>query len=136
MEIYLTHCSSSKDDSLKKTNTAVTPDRLYTSLVIQRFIQQCKKQKVSWAIFSDLYGVWFPPERHAWYDKSPGSVSQKDFKLLLSDFDSKLKPYNAIYFYHNPGRFHPLYKRLIRESQLKNRITLISHLTDIGKVHV
>jgi hypothetical protein len=130
-KIYITHCSKTKDDSLENTGLAVLPEELYQSKVIQRFIKRCKKQKVDWAIFSDLYGVWFSGEKHEWYEKDPSKVSDEEFQKLVTDFDRKLEMYDEIYFYHNPGRFHSLYKRLIKESALRNRIKMISHLSDI-----
>ena len=60
MRIYITHCSARKNDALRKTGEKVTPDKLYTSPRIQRFMHACMDRKVQWAIFSDLYGMWFP----------------------------------------------------------------------------
>jgi hypothetical protein len=126
--IFLTHCSAKKTTD---TGTAVAPDLLYTAKPTQRFIQRCKDVNVSWAIFSDLYGVWFPDVRHLWYEKDPRTVTESEFSVLLRDFDTKLSAYSEIYFYCNPGRFHPLYRRLLQESALKARIALITHLWDI-----
>jgi len=131
MRIYLTHCSFTKDTSLKDTGKNVTPDVLYTSQHIQRFINRCKEKNVEWAIFSDLHDVWFPSEKHAWYEKDPAKVTEEEFQHLLENFDRKLQKYDEIYFYHNPGRFHRLYKFLIEKSSLHNRIHLISHLSEI-----
>ena len=130
-KIYLTHCSKTKDNSLENSGVAVLPEELYQSKVIQRFIKRCQKQKVEWAIFSDLYGVWLSGERHEWYEKNPSKVSNEEFQRLVTNFDQRLKDYDVIYFYHNPGRFHSLYKRLIKESALKDKIKMISHLSDI-----
>jgi len=131
MRIYITHCSAKKDNSLKDTCKKVTPDKLYTSTRVQRFIKRCKKKKARWAIFSDKYGVWFPYERHEWYDKHPSSVSEEEFKRLVQDFEEKLNDYDEIYFYYNPSRFHPLYKRLLKEVKVKDKITLFSHIDEI-----
>lgn len=131
MRIYLTHCSAKKDDSLRDGSTKVSPDVLYTARPTQRFMGKCKLQGVTWAIFSDLYGVWFPDVRHAWYEKDPNTVAEFEFKALLSDFDGRLQGYDEIWFYYNPGRFHPLYRRLISESSLANRITRFTHLEQI-----
>lgn len=60
MRIYITHCSAKKNDALKNKMKRVTPDRLYTTIPIQRFMKRCKEKDVKWAIFSDLYGIWFP----------------------------------------------------------------------------
>lgn len=131
MRIYLTHCSAKKDDSLKCTGKKVTPDKLYTATPTQRFINKCKEKQVKWAIFSDLYGIWFPKIEHEWYEKDPDTVTEQEFRMLKEDFEQKLEDYNEIYFYHNPGRFHTLYKRLLRETKLKDKITLFSHLREI-----
>lgn len=131
MRIYITHCSAKKDDSLRNTGRKVTPDRLYTATPTQRFMKRCKDKKVNWAIFSDLYGVWFPDVEYEWYEKDPGEVTEDEFRKLLSDFDEKLKDYGEIWFYHNPGRFHPLYKKLLAQTKLKDRIRLFTHINQI-----
>ena len=69
--IYLTHCSSRKNASLKGTNRKVTPDVLYTSNRIQRFMRTCVKKDVNWAIFSDKYGICYKNTRNSWYEKAP-----------------------------------------------------------------
>ena len=131
MKIYITHCSAKKDDSLRDTGLEVTPDKLYLATPTQRFMKRCKNTAVNWAILSDLYGVWFPEIKHVWYEKNPNTVSQKEFNDLLNDFDQKLQKYDEIYFYYNPGRFHSLYKRLITQSKLKDKIKLFSHIAEI-----
>lgn len=131
MKIFLTHCSAKKDDSLRNTGKQVTPDKLYTAKPTQRFMNRCKNQNVNWAIFSDKYGVWFPHEKHEWYEKNPNTVAQEEFNKLINDFENKLKNYGEIYFYHNPGRFHRLYKKLLDTVSFEDKIVLISHLYDI-----
>jgi len=131
MRIYITHCSAKKDVSLKNTGDEATPDRLYTATPIQRFISKCKEKEVQWAIFSDKYGVWFPYEKHKWYEKDPDTVSESEFRELLKNFQEKLDDYGEICFYHNPGRFHPLYKRLVNEAKAKGRIIMFTHLSEI-----
>jgi len=131
MRIYVTYCSAKKDNSLKDAGEEVTPDKLYTSTRIQRFIKRCKEKNVQWAIFSDKYGVWFPYEKHKWYDKHPNTVSEEEFKRLVRDFEKKLRDYDEIYFYYNPGRFHSLYKRLLKEVKVKNKVILFSHIDEI-----
>jgi hypothetical protein len=131
MRIYITHCSAKKDNSLKNSGKQVTPCKLYTATLTQRFMTKCKEKKVTWAIFSDLYGVWFPNVEHKWYEKDPNTVTEEEFSELVKDFDEKLADYHEIYFYHNPGRFHTIYKELLRETKLKDKITLFSHLGEI-----
>jgi hypothetical protein len=131
MKIYITHCSAKKDDSIRNTGMKVTPDRLYRAKPIQRFMNKCKERKVEWAIFSDLYGVWFPNVEHEWYEKDPDTVTEQEFEELVSDFDQKLQKFAEIWFYHNPGRFHPLYRRLLQKIKLKNKVKLFTHIRDI-----
>lgn len=133
LKIYLTHCSAKKDNLLKYKSKQVTPDKMYTAMPIQRFIRTCQKKRVKWAIFSDRYGVWFPNVEHMWYELNPEIIMKSEFKFkkLLNDFEQKLKDYCEIYFYHNPGRFHRLYKKLLRKTKLRDRITLFSHLREI-----
>jgi hypothetical protein len=121
--IYLTYCSREKAERYRGTGESVTPDQLYTSDRIQRFICQCKARGVTWAIFSDLYAVWFPEAKHPWYDKDPGDVTCAEFEALLQDFDESLSPYSEIYFCHNAQKqIHPLYVRLLGRSKLAARI--------------
>ena len=131
--IYVTHCSRAKDNSLKGTNLTTTPDKLYTAGFIRRLAQRCEAAGVDWAIFSDQYGVVFPSDRIAWYEKSPNDVTEAEYQGLLNNFISKLSVYDEILFYHNPGRFHRLYKRLIQDAQKNGlRVILISHVANIG----
>ncbi|MHA1723809.1 MAG: hypothetical protein ACTSXH_03075 [Promethearchaeota archaeon] len=131
MRIYITHCSAKKNEKLKNTNLEVTPDILYLATPIQRFIRKCKEKGVNWAIFSDLYGVWFPEEKYCYYDKHPNKVTEKEYNYLLENFTKKLQQYDEIWFYYNPGRFHSLYKRLLQETPLKEKIIFFTHIKDI-----
>ena len=131
MRIYLTHCTGIKDDSLQFTGQSVGPDKLYTSIPIQRFINRCQEKKVQWAIFSDLYGIWFPQQTHPWYDKHPDTVTKNELDKLVSNFDADLKDFSEIWFYNNPSWFHRLYKTLVKRSSLSVRITLFSSLKNI-----
>jgi hypothetical protein len=131
VRVYITHCSAKKDNSLRANGRRVTPDTLYTATPTQRFMNRCKRTGVRWAIFSDKYGVWFPEVEHEWYEKDPRKVTDREFQALVADFNSRLIDFDQIYFYRNPGRFHPLYQRLLRETSLRDRITLISHLSEI-----
>jgi hypothetical protein len=96
-------------------------------------MDRCKTQNVKWAIFSDLYGVWFPHVEHPSHEKDPNLVTVLEFQNLLKDFNRKLGSYAQIRFYHNPGRFHRLYRRLLDETSLRERIVLFTHL---GEIHV
>ena len=94
-------------------------------------MKACKSKGVRWAIFSDLYGVWFPNVKHAWYEKSPGKVSETEFTKLILDFDEKLEKYDEIWFYHSPTRFHSLYRRLRTESRLREKVRKFTHISEI-----
>jgi len=133
MRIYITHCSAKKDNLLKNTGRKVTPDKLYKATPTQRFMNKCKEKNVNWAIFSDLYGVWFPNIEHEWYEKDPDTVTEQEFRNLVKDFDQKLQNYDEVRFYYNPGRFHPLYKRLLQETRLKDKVKLFTHIREIEK---
>lgn len=130
--IYITHCSAKKNESFRDSGELVLPEELYTSINIQRFIEKCKKENVEWAIFSDKFGVIFPRDRIPWYDKHPNKVSEIEFKKLLQNLVSKLFIFNEIWFYHNPGRFHSFYKKLIDNAKLeKLNIHLFSKKNEI-----
>ena len=131
MRIYITHCSAKKDDSLKHTGKKVTQDKLYTATPTQRFMNKCKEEQVKWAIFSDLYGVWFPNVDHEWYEKDPDTVTEQEFENLVNDFDQKLREYDEIWFYYNPGRFHPLYDRLLQKTILRDKVKRFTHIREI-----
>ncbi|TKJ32109.1 hypothetical protein CEE39_06295 [bacterium (candidate division B38) B3_B38] len=118
---------------LKNTDKEVTPDKLYSAMYIQRFINKCRERKVEWAILSDLYGVWFPNVKHKWYEKDPDKVTFKEFRDLLNDFDQKLKKYDEIWFYYNPGRFHILYNVLLEKTKLKYKVQQFTHIKEIVK---
>lgn len=134
MRIYITHCAAMKDDSLKETATKVTPDRLYTSKRAQGFMVRCNERGVRWAIFSDHYGVWFSDESREWYGDvvgDPNRVTKEKFGELVRNFDERLQGFDEIYFYYNPSRFHRVYKSLLEETGLKDRVVKITHLWDI-----
>jgi hypothetical protein len=95
-------------------------------------MEKCIEKRVNWAIFSDKFGVWFPHVNHGWYDKNPDNVTEAEFNFLLNNFDQQLRAYDEVMFYHNPSRFHSLYRRLIRETQLRDSVSLFSHLSEIA----
>ena len=133
-KIYITHCSAKKNDALEGTGKKVPPDGLYTATPTRRFMTRCKEQGVPWAIFSDYYGVWFSGEEREWYGDDvgdPNRVTEERFEALVKNFDERLGGSDRIYFYYNPGRFHPLYQRLLREARLRARVSRITHLWDI-----
>ena len=105
--------------------------KLYASTPTQRFMRKCNELGVQWAIFSDEYGVWFSDEKHQFYDKNPNTVKNEEFRVLVESFDTKLRNYDEIWFYHNPGRFHKLYRRLLVNTKLKERVRLFTHLREI-----
>ena len=105
---------------------------MYTATPIQRFMLKCKDLGVNWAVFSDRYGVWFSNIEHEWYEKDPNDVTKEELRKLVEDFDYESSRFEEIWFDYNPGRFHRLYKRLLRTTSLKNRIRLFTHLEDIS----
>ena len=131
-KIFLTHCSAKKNLVFRDTMAKVTPDKLYTATPTQRFINVCKNKGVNWAIFSDKYGVWFSDVLHEWYEKNPNKVTEEEFSQLVSEFDRSLSQFDEIYFYHNPGRFHMIYKRLLKSTKLKAKIKPLTHLNEIN----
>jgi hypothetical protein len=131
-KIYITHCSAKKADAYRESGEAVAPEKLYTATTILRFIARCSAETVPWAIFSDLYGIWFPEERHVWYEKAPSAVTDSEFSVLLADFDSKLREFDEVWFYY-PGRIHRLHRELIRSSAQAGTVHLFSHLNEIHR---
>lgn len=111
--IYVTHCSRDKDPRIEKSGEKVSPERLYTSEGLQRFIRFCKMNRYDWAVFSDHYGVVFPEEKIAWYSKPPDQVSDIEFVALLESFINRLAAYRQIFFYHREGETHPLFRRIV-----------------------
>jgi hypothetical protein len=94
-------------------------------------MKRCIDNNVNWCIFSDKYGIWFSNVNNKWYEKDPNKVKEEEFNELLNDFNRKLKKFDEIRFYYNPGRFHRLYKRILKENNLRERIKLFTHLEDI-----
>lgn len=132
-KIYITHCSAKKNNTFRNTGKKVTPDKLYTAKPLQRFVKKCKEKGVEWAIFSDKYGVVYSKEKIEWYDKHPSRVSSDEFKFLLDNFVQRLSKYEEIWFYHNPGHYHSLYKKLVQEAKKKGlNVKLFTHLSEIG----
>ena len=132
--LYFTHCCSKKDDSLKGTGKKVSPLKLYKATPTQRFMRRCIKTGVEWAIFSDKHAFVFPDDRIPWYEKHPNTLTYIEKKRLFDDAFEFLKDYNLAYFYYNPGRLHPFYRKLINEMRGRGRdIREITHLDDIFK---
>ncbi|XGV94486.1 MAG: hypothetical protein ACAF41_17230 [Leptolyngbya sp. BL-A-14] len=128
MKIYLTHCSAEKDNALKGTNIATTPDKLYTNPELQAFMQRCLHQRVAWAILSDRYGVWFPDVKHEWYEKHPATVTELEAQQIVAQFDRDLQGYDEIYFFVWAETFHPFYQTVLSATKLAGRVTQFSDL--------
>ena len=129
--IYVTYCSGEKDDALRGNGRAVTPDELYTSERFVSFARACREAGVEWAVLSDNYGVWSADETREWYEKAPEDVTEDEFRALVKDFDAKLAGFDRIRFYHEPGRLHALYRRIIEVSPLSERIEMFTDLKAI-----
>lgn len=128
MRIYLTHCSKEKEPSLKGTDIAVTPDKLYIGKDIQDFIRRCQAKNVTWGILSDLYGVYLAEDLHAWYEKPPDTVTPEEEKLVLQNFNHKLSAYDEVLFFVRPEAFHPFYRRVLRKADLASKIQLFYNI--------
>lgn len=128
MRVYLTHCSKEKNAQAKETGKAVTPDQLYTDPKIQLFMQKCKENNVSWAILSDLYGVFLSDERHEWYEKHPDTVTQEEEEIVIKDFDRKLSYYDEIWFYVRPESFHQFYEKVLKRTVLADKVKIFQDI--------
>ncbi|MFH8119740.1 MAG: hypothetical protein QXS37_02970 [Candidatus Aenigmatarchaeota archaeon] len=129
--LYITHCSKKKNNIRSKT----LAENLYSATYLQRFIKKCKELDVKWGILSDKYGIVFPKQKIKWYDLSPSHLlkNQTESKKLIKKVTRQLQRFNKIFFYYNPGRFHPFYRYLIRKLRNQNiNIKLISHLSQIS----
>lgn len=131
MRIYITHCSAKKNTNYKKNNLLTTPDKLYTSKRIIRFINQCQLKSQKWAILSDKYGIWFPQEKHLWYELHPRNVTKEQLNKLIHNFDKSLSEFDEIWYYYNPAIFHSLYKKILKNTKLRDNVVMFSHLKDI-----
>jgi hypothetical protein len=132
VRIYLTHCCAEKDPLLRGTGEAVTSDKLYTATPTRRFMDECKRRNVRWAILSDRYGVWFPGVKHEWYEKDPDTLTEAEFEALRKDFDEQLAAFGEICFYHEPGSLHAFHRRLLRETTLAEKASLFTDLNEIA----
>ena len=94
-------------------------------------MEECRSRRLRWAIFSDKFGVWFPEACREYYDKSPDSVTSKEFSALLNDFDTKLANFGEICFYRGTGRVHSLYRRICEKTKLRDRLKFVEHWWDI-----
>ena len=130
--IYLTNCSAEKDDELRGTGELVSPKDLYKSDRIQDFIKMCESEDVNWAIFSDNYGVYFPFDRHEWYDKPPGSVSDEEFDDLVRSFENRLADFDRVIFYREKDSFPDLFRKLIKTVDFGGEVILIDDLGSVG----
>lgn len=134
MRVYLTHCSKEKEPSLKGTDIAVTPDKLYINSGIQQFMQKCQEKNVNWAVLSDLYGVYLSNECHAWYEKHPDTVTPQQEEIVIEDFNNKLDSYDEIYFFVRPESFHPFYERILKKTVLAGKVKTFEKLECIEAV--
>jgi hypothetical protein len=112
--LYITHYSRDKLEGIRETGQAVTPDRLYASPALIKFVDFCKRTQLNWAIFSDKYGVVFPEEKISWYSKPPDSVTEREFEQLLENFTTRLAGFDEIYFYQRTGETHLVFKEIER----------------------
>ncbi|MBI4781943.1 MAG: hypothetical protein HY785_11590 [Oscillatoriophycideae cyanobacterium NC_groundwater_1537_Pr4_S-0.65um_50_18] len=124
MRVYLTHCSKEKEPNLQGTDIAVTPDQLYIDSEIQKFMERCQQKNVSWAILSDLYGVYLSSECRIWYEKHPDTVTPQEEEIVIQDFNRKLDSYDEIFFFVRPESFHPFYERVLKKTVLADKVKI------------
>lgn len=62
MKLYITHCGEKKNPGI------LTPQEMYKSSRIKRFVKWCKGHSRPWAIISARYGLFFPDERKPDYN--------------------------------------------------------------------
>ena len=131
MRIYLTHCSKEKSAVAKASGFPLPPDELYTEEGIQAFMNACKSHKVNWAILSDNYGVFFPSEKHKYYEKPPAIVTPEEEAVIIAQFNERLAKYDEIWFYVRSEIFHLFYDRVLKASTLAERIHLFENIKKI-----
>jgi len=131
MRIYLTHCSKEKSATAKASGLPLPPDELYTEDGIQVFMNACKSRGADWAILSDNYGVFFPNEKHAYYEKPPASITPEEEAVIIAQFNERLAGYDEIWFYVRPATFHPFYERVLKASALADRVRLFEKIGEI-----
>jgi hypothetical protein len=131
MRIYLTHCSKEKSFAAKTSGMPLPPDELYTEEGIQKFMQTCKQKGVNWAILSDQYGVFFPNEKHGYYEKPPATVTPDEEAAIITQFNEQLAGFEEIWFYIRPATFHPFYERVLKGSDLAARVHLFQDIFEI-----
>jgi hypothetical protein len=100
--LNLTYCTGDKREDGQHT-----PDELYISDRIDRFMETCRENCLEWGILSAEHGVILPDEKHGEYDttmKSDGyecrfyvegepleeKESRQKFQELASEIDEKL----------------------------------------------
>ena len=133
MIIYLTHCSKDKSAQAKESGGKLPPDMLYTDPGLQAFIERCRQTGSSWAILSDKYGVFFPWESHAYYEKPPANVTPDEEKVITEDLQTRLAGYGEIHFFVRRDTFHPFYERVLMNGQLADRVIFFEDLSQITK---
>ena len=91
----------------------------------------CKQKGVHWAILSDNYGIFFPSDRRAYYEKPPASVTPEEELAIISQFEQTLSPYDEIWFYVRTETFHTFYERVLKMSAIASRVHLFEALQEI-----
>jgi hypothetical protein len=130
-ELYFTHCCAKKDEALIGKGRG-SPYRLYIASPTQRFMRQCNRMCVEWAIFSDKYGFVFSHDLIEWYEKHPSTVTETEKLVLFTQAFRVLSAFDRVSFYYNPGRLHPLYRQLISEMRKRGKeIREITHLKEV-----
>lgn len=131
MRIYLTHCSREKLPAAKRDGLEYPPDELYTDPGLQAFIARCRERGQAWAILSDRYGVFFPQEKHPYYEKPPADVTAAEEAEITRGFHAQLSEYDQIWFFTRSETFHSFYERVARNGALAGRVVVFDNLERI-----
>ena len=114
-KVYITHCSREKDPEYEKSGKKTTPDNLYTSPALQRFIKFCKENNHYWAICSTKYGFVGAYDLIKWYNRPPDRVTEEDYKVLIRGLVKSLSFFDEVYFLQRPEDTHSLFKRIEKD---------------------
>lgn len=113
--LLVTNCSKTKGTVGDKA----IPEDFYKGVTPQLLINFGKRNKLNWAIMSDLYGIYYPEEKLAFYDIGPDQVKEpKELGKLIGSRALERKYTRVIYYCSSPLRARP-YIRFLSHSGLK-----------------
>ena len=91
-------------------------------------MERCQEKNVSWAVLSDLYGVYLSSECRVWYEKHPATVTPQEEEIVIEDFNNKLDSYDEIYFFVRLESFHHFYERILKKTVLANKVKIFENI--------